>query len=818
MVRAPGTLTLVKSQYRVVVIGGGIVGVSVAYHLALRGMTDVAIVERDRLTAGSSWHAAGGFHAINADTRIAGLQRYTIGLYPVVEAESGQSLGLRMSGGLELAGTPDRWRWLKSELAWLRSQGHEGARLLAPAEAAAMVPIIDPAGLFGALFDPEEGNLDPNGATYAYAAAARARGTEIILGNRVLALARRPDGNWNVVTEQGTITAEHVVNAAGLWARRVGRMVGVDHPLVPMPHHYLVTDEIPAVAAIEGMMPAVTDLEGFTYLQREGNGVLLGIYEQRPVHWEVDGAPWDFGMSLFPEDVERIAPELRMAFERFPVLRDVGVRKWVNGAFTFTPDGNPLVGPVDGLPGYWAACGCMAGFSQGAGIGLALANWIVDGDPGYDVFGMDPARFGGYAAEDGYLRATTAQFYARRFVMAYPNQELPAGRPLKTSPCHEAFLEAGARYTVNWGLEVPLYFAPSPDFAETETIGRSNAEPIVAEEVAAVRIAAGAHEIAQYARYEVAGAGAEAWLDRLLAGRLPGIGRIRLAPMLGPAGRLMGDLTVTRLDGDRFWLTGSYYLQDWHLRWFRGHMPPEGVTLRNLTDDLMGFAVTGPAARAILAALTDDDVSGAALPFLGVRRMRVGGADAVVGRISLTGELGYEIVVPTGGHRALFHELRGAGRTHGLRLIGDRAIDSLRLEKGYGIWSAEFRQDITPGMSGLDRFVAFDKENFIGREAALRERDHGVARRLVLLEVDAADADAAKDDGIWLDERLVGVVTSGAYGHHVGMSLALAYVDIEVAAARPNLIVTVVGEPRPARILPEVPYDPLGFRLRDATA
>jgi dimethylglycine dehydrogenase len=812
----------VNSQYRVVVIGGGIVGVSVAYHLTLRGVTDVALLERSRLTAGSSWHAAGGFHAINADTRIAALQRYTIGLYPRVEAESGQPIGLRMSGGLELAGTPERWRWLRSELAWMRTQGHEGAALLSPTEAAELVPIIDPSGLHGALFDPEEGNLDPNGATYAYAGAARARGVAVIESTRVVALERRADGDWDVVTDGGTITAEHVVNAAGLWARRVGRMVGVDHPLVPMLHHYLVTDAIPAVAAIDGLMPAVTDLEGFTYLQREGDGVLLGIYEQRPVHWAVDGAPWDFGMTLFPEEVDRIAPELALAFERFPALRDAGVKRWVNGAFTFTPDGNPLVGPVDGIPGYWAACGCMAGFSQGAGIGLALANWIVDGDPGYDVFGMDVARFGPYASDDAYLRATTAQFYARRFVMAYPNEELPAGRPLKTTPCHDDLQAAGARHTVTFGLEVPLYFAPSPDFTETETLGRSNAEPIVASEVAAVRTAAGAYEIAAYARYEVTGPGAAAWLDHLLAARLPGVGRIRLAPMLSPAGRLMGDLSVTRLAEDRFWLTGSYYLQDWHLRWFRSQLPPTGVALRNITDEMMGFSVSGPASRAILAALTSDDVSPADLPFLAVRTMPVVGADAVVGRISLTGELGYEIVVPTGRHRDLLHALREVGAAHGLRLIGDRAIDSLRLEKGYGIWSAEFRQDLTPAMAGLDRFIAFDKGAFTGREAALREREavrdrrgEGPSRRLVLLEVDALDSDATRDDGIWLNGRLVGVVTSGAYGHHVGMSLALAYVDRDVVEAGPRLSVDVLGEARPARILPEIPYDPTGLRLRD---
>jgi dimethylglycine dehydrogenase len=805
----------VKDRYQVVVIGGGIVGCSVAYHLALRGLTDVAVIERRELTAGSTWHAAGGFHAFNADTRVAELQKYTIGLYEQVERESGRGIGMHLSGGIELAGTAERWRQLHAELAWYRMMGSD-AYLLSPEEAAELVPIVDPSGLFGALFDAEEGNLDPNGATHAYADAARNRGVEIVLHNRVLDLERTPAGEWLLRTERGTVTCEHVVNAGGLWARRIGRMVGIDHPLTPMLHHYLVTEDIPEVKAIEGDMPAVTDLEGFTYLQREGDGVLLGVYETHPKHWMAEGADWDFGMELFPEDIDRILPELTIGFERFPVLKDVGIKRWVYGAFTFTPDGNPLVGPVDGAPNYWAACGCMAGFSQCGGIGLALANWIVDGDPGSDVFGMDVARFGAYASDEGYLRDTTAQFYARRFVIAYPNEELPAGRPLKTTPCYEEFLAAGARFTVNWGLEVPLYFAPSPDFEEQDTLGRSNAEPLVAAEVEAVRTAAGAYEIAQYARYEVTGPGAEPWLDRMLSSRLPAVGRIRLAPMLNEGGRLRGDLTVTRLDEDRFWLTGSYYLQDWHLRWLRVHLPASGVELRNLTEERMGFSISGPAARAILERLVDEDVSNAAFPFLAVRRMDVGASRAVVGRISLTGELGYEIVVPAERHQALWGELREAGAEHGLRPIGDRAVDSLRLEKGYGIWSAEFRQDGTPGASGLDRFVAFDKEGFIGRDAALREREEGSPRRLVLLEVDAADADASMDEGVWLDGRLVGVVTSGAFGHHVGKSLALAYVDRGVIAEAGDVVVYVVGDERTARILPEPPYDPAGARLRGA--
>jgi dimethylglycine dehydrogenase len=805
----------VKDQYQVVVIGGGIVGCSVLYHLTLRGVTDVVLIEREELTAGSTWHSAGGFHAMNSDTRIAELQKYTIGLYPQVEHESGQTVGLHMSGGMELAGTPERWQWLKSELDWLRTQDTD-AYLLTPDEAVEMVPIIDPKGLYGGLFDPLEGNLDPNGATQAYARAARKRGADVIQHNRVLSLNPLPGGAWRVETEHGSIAAEHIVNAAGLWARKVGNMVGVDHPLVPMPHHYLVTDEIPEVAAIAGDMAAVTDLEGFTYLQREGNGVLLGIYEQHPRHWMVEGAEWDFGRELFPAELDRIGPELSIGFERFPVLREVGIKRWVNGAFTFTPDGNPLVGPVSGIPNYWAACGCMSGFSQCGGIGLAVANWIVDGDPGYDVFGMDVARFGPYASNERYLLETTAQFYARRFVMAFPNEELPAARPLKTTPCYDAFLAEDARFTVNWGLEVPLYFAPSPDFEEHFTLGRSNAEPIVAEEVEAVRTAAGAYEIAQYARYEVTGPDAETWLDHVLSCRIPAAGNIRLAPMLNEAGRLMGDLTVARLDEDRFWLTGSYYLQDWHQRWFREHLPVTGVDVRNISDGWMGFSISGPESRRILERLTHEDVSNEAFAFLTCRSMDVGIVSAVVGRISLTGELGYEITVTTEQHRTLLHELRAAGSASGLRLIGDRAVDSLRLEKGYGIWSTEFTQAYTPGMSGLDRYVAFDKGAFIGREAAQREREEGAPRQLVLLEVDADDADASGDEGIWLQGRRVGLVTSGSYGHHVRKSLALAYVDREIVEAKPDLTVHVVGDERSARILPEPPYDPKGSKLRDA--
>jgi len=380
-----------SSHYRAVVIGGGIVGASVLYHLARSGWNDIALVERSELTAGSSWHAAGGFHALNADPNIAALQSYTIELYQQIEAESGQHVGMHNTGGIELACSPERWEWLKSEWALFQTLGMD-ARLISREEILAMCPIVNLDGVEGGLYDPQEGHLDPHGSTHAYVGAARKLGATVLLRNRVTALTQLPDGGWRITTEKGEIFAEHVINAAGLWARRVGQMVGIDLPLTPMEHHYLITDSIPELQALDKEIPAITDLDGYTYLQQEGSGVLLGVYERNPSHWCVQGADWDFGMELLPNDIDRIETELMIGFERFPVLQQVGIKRWVNGAFTFTPDGNPLVGPVPGLKNYWAACGCMAGFSQGGAIGLALANWIIESDPGFDVFGMDVAK------------------------------------------------------------------------------------------------------------------------------------------------------------------------------------------------------------------------------------------------------------------------------------------------------------------------------------------------------------------------------------------------------------------------------------------
>ena len=802
-----------KNHYRVVVIGGGVVGASVLYHLARLGWTDIALIERSELTAGSTWHAAAGFHVLNDDPNVAALQSYTIKLYAEIEKESGQSVGMHMPGGYSLATTPARWEWLKAEAAIYETLGI-GARLATAEEIVADCPIVDPTGLLGGLFDPYEGALDPHGTTHAFAGAAKKRGADVVLRNRVTALAAQPNGHWRIETEHGTVTAEHVVNAGGLWARRIGRMVGIDLPLTPMQHHYLITEDLPELVARKDEMPCVTDLEGFTYLQQERKGVLLGVYERNPKHWKTEGADWDYGMELLPEEIDRIGEELSIGFARFPRLQQIGIRKWVNGAFTFTPDGNPLVGPVPGLRNFWAACGCMSGFSQGGAIGLVLANWMVEGDPGADIFGMDVARYGSFASNDKYLRETTAQFYARRFVIAYPNEELPAGRPLKMTPSYDAQKAVGAVFGVVWGMETPQYFADRPDFIEQPSLRRSNAHSLVAAEVAATRMAAGLLDTGVYGRYEVSGPKAAEWLDRLLANRLPPIGKLRLAPMLSPSGKLMGDLTVTRLAPDRFWLVGSYHLQEWHLRWFRDHLPSSGVTIENLSESWLGFSLSGPRSREILARLTRADVSDASLPFLGCRPLDIGLTQAVVARLSLTGELGYEINVPASQQRALWEAFQEHGAPLGMKPIGMRAQDSLRLEKGYAVWSLEFAQSYTPAMSGLDRFIAFDKGEFIGRDAALAERAAAPSQRLVLLAIDALDADVTGFEPVSVGTRKVGFITSGAYGHHVKQSLGLAYVDRSIAEKPAPLTVHVVGEPRPARILAEAPYDPKGLKLR----
>ncbi len=800
-----------KSHYRVVVIGGGVVGASVLYHLAKFGWSDVCLIERSVLTAGSSWHAAGGVHALNADPNMAALQAYTIDLLSEIEKESGQSIGLHMTGGITVASAPARWEWLQAAYRIFQTIGIEDCHLMTPAEMKERCPIMDVSDTIGGLWADREGYVDTTGTVQAYAGAAKKRGAEVIEHNKVVELIAR-EGGWDVVTEKGTIQAEHVVNAAGLWAKQVGRMVGLELPVSPLEHHYLVTETIPEVAALDFEVPMTVDLEGFTYMRQDQQGVLVGIYEINHQHWNIDGAPWDYGIELIQEDFDRIENELTMAFNRYPVLQEVGVKNWVNGAFTFSPDGNPLVGPVRGLPNYWLACGVMAGFLQGGGVGKTLAEWMIHGETEADSWPMDIARYGAFASNREYIRQTTGQFYSRRFVMTYPNEQLWAGRPLKKAPAYDAMTDNGAYWGESWGLETPIYFAPK-GFEETPTLKRSNAFEIVGEECRATRERVGILDITGFSRYRVTGPKAEAWLERVMAGRLPKAGRARLSPMLAPSGRLKGDLTLLNWGDGTWWIMGSYYLREWHMRWFHDHLE-EGVQVEDISDQVVGFSISGPKSRELLASLTHEDVSHAALPFMGAKTMDVGLIRARVARLSVTGELGYEINCQASEHITLYRTLKQAGEAVGAVDIGYNALLSLRLEKSFGIWNAEFMQAYTPGMTGMDRWIDWDKYDFIGKQAAQAERDEGAQQRLVTLEVDSADADTSGYEPVWSNGSRVGFVTSGGYGHTIGKSLAMAFVERELAEPGTALTTHVVGVECPARVIPASPHDPDGKRMR----
>ncbi len=801
-----------KSQYRVVIIGGGVVGASVAYHLTKFGWPDVAILERSVLTAGSSWHAAGGIHALNADPNIAALQAYTIDLLSEVSAEADHDIGLHMHGGISFASAPERWEWLQATHRVYQTMGIEDVWLMTPEEIAERCPIIDVDGVYGGLWADREGYIDCSAVVHAYAKAARNRGADVIEHNRVVDLNHRPDGSWDVVTEQGTIHAEHVVNAAGLWAKQVGRMVGWEAPVSPLAHHYLVTEAIPELADFDSEIPMMIDLEGFTYMRPELDGVLMGIYEIDHKHWSMDGAPWDYGIELLPPDTDRLENELALAMGRYPVLERTGINRWVNGAFTFSPDGNPLVGPVPGIRNYWSACAVMAGFLQGGGVGKSLAEWMIHGETEEDIFGMDVARFGDYAENRRYIKEMTGQFYSRRFVMTYPNEQLWAGRPLRTSPAYDDMDEAGAYWGALYGLEVPLYFAEK-GFEEVPTLRRSNAFDIVGEECRQVRSGVGIIDITAFSRYEVSGPRAEEWLDRIMAVRLPGPGRIKLAPMLGHDGRLKGDLTVLNWGDGTWWIMGSYYLRAWHMRWFNDHLE-EGVTVRDLSDAIAGFSLSGPKSRDLMELVTADDVSDEALRFMSCTTMDIGLIRARVGRISVTGELGYEIHCTSAEHIQLRRTLVEAGATLGAIEYGYNAMNSLRLEKSFGVWSKEFRQEYTPAMTGMDRWIDWSKD-FVGADAARKEHEEDDFEQVVVtLDVDATNADGSPFEPVWSGDRRVGYVTSGDYGHVVGKSLAMALVNRDHSAIGTELSTHVVGEERLARVIAASPYDPEGSAMR----
>ena len=801
-----------ETHAKVVIIGGGVVGCSVLFHLAKFGWKDCVLLEKNELTSGSSWHAAGQIHTISSDPNISRLQGYTINLYKEIEEVSGHSVGMHSTGGFYLASNKDWYDYLKRERSKARYMGLD-QEFISLEEVARLHPLIDPKRYIAALWDPLDGDIDPSGVTYAYARAARVHGGSYHTHTPVIETNQRADGSWDVVTEKGTINAEHIVNAGGLWAREVGLMSGLHLPVQPMEHHYLITEAIPEIEARDERLPAGIDYEGNMYFRQEGKGMLLGTYEPVATPWSVGGTPQSFGQELLEPQLDHIAERLKLGFQRIPALEKAGIKDIINGPFTFGPDGNPMIGPVPGMRNYWTAVGVMAGFCQAGGVGMCLAEWMIDGEPSIDVWAMDIARFGDYASPH-YGTVKSTENYERRFMLTFPNETLPRGRCQRTTSLYDRLSAKGAVWGDAFGLENALWFANSPEDAHEEpTFRRSRAHDYIAKEVKAVREKVGMIEIANFAKHCFQGPGARAFLDHVMAGTIPKPGRINLNPMLTPKGKLYGDLTVACLAEDDFLILGSGAAQEMHRRWFEQQLQDHDLRYNNESSRLHGIAISGPNARELLSRITRDDVSAAGLRFRDIRRTFVAGVPAILTRLSFSGELGYEIYVAPEYQLKLYESVMEAGDDLGVKLYGARALMSLRLEKNWGVWTLDFRPDFTPAESGLDAFINWDKE-FVGKQAAMQERVRGPQKRLVTMTVETEDIDVSNDEAILKDGECIGYVTSGGYAHSIGRSMALGYVPIEFAKADSVLEVEINGEMYAARVIDKPLYDPDGVKMR----
>lgn len=800
-----------RSHAQAVVIGGGVIGCSILYHLAKLGWTEVVLLERSELTSGSTWHAAANIHGLHDVTNISRLQHYTMQLYKELEAETGQGCGVFQPGSLYLAQTEAREQQLRLQEAKARRYGmnfHEVSR----SEAERLHPLVDFDGIRCIMYEPDGGNVDPSGVTQAYAAGARARGAEIHRFTPVTGTERQPDGSWIVRTEKGEIRTPWVINAAGLWAREVGAMAGLSLPLVPTEHQYFVTETIAQIAAMDRRLPSVADRDGEYYLRQEGQGLLVGAYERDMRFWAEEGTPPGFGHELFADDLDRIAENMMRAISRVPAVGTAGIKRVINGPMIWSPDSAALFGPVPELPGYFCCCGIIPGFSQSGGLGRLAAEWMVEGEPSLDLFGWDLARFGDWA-DKAFTRARVQDQYSHRFKIHFPGEERATGRPARTRPVYGMQKTLGAVFGLNTGWEHPLYFdAGTPD---TAGFTRQPWWESVGREARMLRQRAGIIDISNFARYRVAGPGAEDWLDAVFANRMPRqTGRSCLTPLIGKRGGIAGDFTVTRLGREEFWVIGSGMAERFHQRLFRAVPLPEGTAFESLTEATAGFNIAGPEARRLLSRLTNADLSDTAFPFFRSARITVAGVDCVALRVSFTGDLGWELHCDQADQQALYLALLEAGRDLGAGPAGSRALMSLRVEKGYGSWGRDYSPEYWPQESGLAGLIRDDKP-FLNREAWLAVRDKAPRDLMVMLEIDETGADALGGEPVFLpDGTPAGQVSSGAYGYTVGKPLAIAYLKAGLVAPGDEVRVAILGGSVPARVLERPPFDPEGRRLR----
>jgi dimethylglycine dehydrogenase len=831
-----------RTQARAVVIGGGVVGVSTLYHLAKKGWTDSVLIERKELTSGSTWHAAGLLPLFNLSYSVGQLHKYSVGLYKTLGAETGLDVGFRQVSNIRLARTRDRLDEYRYYAGVAATIGGIEVKFLTPDEIKQVWPLCNVEGLLGALQHPQDGYIQPADLTQALARGARERGAEINRNTTVTSIERLPSGEWKIVTDKGEITAEHVISATGNFARQTGRMVGLNVPVIPVEHQYIVTEAHPDIQArkAKGLpeMGVLRESDSSWYMREEAGGLLLGPYEIGAPACYVHGPAKDSEYELFQEDLERLGPYIESAITRVPAFGEVGVKKIYNGAIAYTPDGSPIVGPAPGLRNFWLNEGHSFGVTAAGGAGWQLAEWIVEGEPSVDMLGVDPRRFGPYA-QQGYLIEKNEEAYAKVFTVHYPNEERGAARPLRQTPCYDRMKALGAVFGSVYGWERPNFFAPldyalnerdlaKPDVLLNEnhpasefprekwSFRRSNDFDFIGAECRNVHENVGLQDMSAFAKFEVSGPWAEAWLDSVLTNKVPkALNRVTLTYLLTKNGGVRAEFTLTRIGKDRFYLVSAGALETHDLDSLLKLLPADGsVRIDRVTTQYGVLVLAGPRSREVLAKVADIDVSNAAFPWLTARPLSIGAAGAIAMRVNFIGELGYEIHHPIEMQNYIFDHLMAAGAEFGIKPFGIRAMDSLRLEKSYKLVGRELSIEYAALESELARFIDM-KKDFLGKPALLAWRDKGFSNKLVTLELsDVVDFDARGSEPVFKDGAPVGRTTSGGYGWRTAKSLALAMVKPELAKPGVELTVRVLGQDFPARVIGDSPYDAENAALR----
>lgn len=819
---------------QVVIVGGGICGASLLYHLAQEGWTDTVLVEKAQLTSGSTWHAAGQVtHSVSSYT-LAYFRKYACELYAALEAETGVATTWHQSGSFRVAYEAVEVDWLRSQLGVAEYVGN-ALEWVDNKFIAEKHPFYEVDEIIGAVYTPDDGHVDPTGATNAMVASARLAGASVSRRNRVLDINRRPDGTFDVITEKGAIHTEHVVNAAGCYAHQVAEMVGLSVPMANALHSYLITDAVPEFAELETELPVVRDDYLSGYVRQEQESGLIGIYEQTNAEsaWH-EGPAWSLENPLFPADYDRIGFWLARAFERFPILEPRGIKQVIRGAIAHTPDGEPLMGP-SGLPNFWMMAGVQVGVADGPGLGRELARWMVHGETQVSVRGYDARRFGFVPGDDAmrYGRIKGTEDYEYRHQTPVPGLEHPELRPYRETPLYERFKEKGAVFTQVYGWERPKWYPTVAGLPQEDVVAFRHTDwfPVAAQECRAIRERVGILDSTAFAKFDLTGPDAAMVLDQLTTNTLPKEGRIGLSYILSPTGRIEGEMTVTHLptngDGDHFYLVSAAVGEQKDREYFETHWPahpdgtPADATLKVVSDDFGVLAVAGPNSRPLLAqcVAAGTDLSNEGFRWLSAQTLVVAGVEVRALRVGFVGELGWELHIPTADLGTVYDALWDAGQDLGVANVGNHALDSLRMEKGYMI-SRDLTHDVGPDEAGISRFVNVDKGDFVGRDALLARRARAESGeepyrwKLTYLAVDTDVSDVHGSDGVYADGRCIGMITTGDYGHYVGQGLAFAYLAPEYTEPGTELAVRVVGDLKSARVLGEPMYDPVSTRLR----